>query len=95
MRIDAYNQLGQLYQTQRTNRAQKAYNSNVSFNGKDQLMISQTGQDYQVAKQAVAAASDIREDMIAQIKEKVANGSYNVDTEDFASKLLQKYNAII
>lgn len=96
MRIDAYNQVSQLYQTQKMNKAQKAYgSSSVNPGGYDQVQISQTGQDYQIAKQAVAGASDIREDKVAQIKEKVANGSYNVDTEDFASKLLEKYNAII
>lgn len=95
MRIDAYNQVSQIYQTQKAAKAQKAYKATGSLAGTDQLQISQTGQDYQIAKQAVAGASDIREDIVAQMKEKVTQGSYNVDTEDFASKLLSKYNAII
>ncbi len=96
MRIDAYNQVNQIYQTQKASKAGKAYKAAGSYAaGYDQLQISQTGKDYQVAKQAVAGASDIREDIVAQMKEKVASGNYNVDTEDFASKLLEKYNAII
>lgn len=96
MRIDAYNQVSQLYKTQKTAKAQKAYSTSYgNLGGYDQLQISQTGQDYQIAKQAVAGVSDIREDKVAQMKEKLANGSYNVDVDDFASKLLEKYNAII
>ncbi|MGN0169387.1 MAG: flagellar biosynthesis anti-sigma factor FlgM [Lachnospiraceae bacterium] len=95
MRIDAYNQVSQLYQTQKAAKAQKAYKATGSLAGTDQLQISRTGQDYQIAKQAVAGASDIREDMVARMKEKVAQGSYDVDTEDFASKLLSQYNSII
>ena len=96
MRIDAYNQVSQIYQTQKAAKVQKAYKATTgSLAGMDQLQISQTGQDYQIAKQAVAGASDIREDMVARMTEKVAQGSYNVDTEDFASKLLSKYNEII
>lgn len=93
MRIDAYNQVSQLYQTQKATKSQKAYEASA-YAGYDQVEISQTGRDYNIAKQAVAGASDIREDKVAQMKEKIASGSYNVDTEDFASKLLEKYNSI-
>jgi len=96
MRIDAYNQVSQLYKTQKVTKASKAYATTGSYaGGLDQVQISQTGQDYQIAKQAVAGASDIREDKVAQMKERIASGNYNVDTEDFARKLLEKYNAII
>jgi len=95
MRIDAYNQVSQLYKTQNASKAAKAYGSGNIYSSYDQMEISQTGRDYQVAKQAVAGASDIREDKIAQLKEQVANGSYKVSAEDFASKLLEKYNSIL
>lgn len=95
MRIDSYNQVSQIMKAGKVSKAKKAYESNVASSSSDQLSISQLGKDYQIAKQAVAGASDIREDRVAQLKEKIANGSYNVDTEDFANKLLAKYNAII
>ncbi len=93
MRIDAYNQVAQLYGVQ-----QKAYNpaskaTNASM-GSDQLSISQAGYDYQVAKAAVKDASDVREDKVAQLKAQVDAGTYSVDPEDFANKLLSKYNNI-
>ena len=93
MRIDAYNQIAQLYG------AQKAYNTQktnkAASMGSDQLSISQAGYSYQAAKAAVAEASDVREDKVAMLKEKIQNGTYSVDPEDFASKLLEKYNSIM
>ena len=93
MRIDAYNQIAQLYG------AQKAYNTQktnkAASMGSDQLSISQAGYSYQAAKAAVAGASDVREDKVAMLKEKIQNGTYSVDPEDFASKLLEKYNSIM
>ena len=44
---------------------------------------------------SVADASDIREDRVAQLKERLDSGNYNVDMNDFANKLLEKYNALV
>jgi negative regulator of flagellin synthesis FlgM len=52
------------------------------------------GKDFQTAKAAVAAAPDIREDLTASIKEKVQNGTYSVDNDTFADKLLKKYEEV-
>ena len=89
MRIEAYNQVAALYKSTKTNKTMST--SNVSA-ARDQVEISQTGRDYQIAKQAVANTSDIREDKVAELKNKVDSGSYSVDAGDFASKLLEKYN---
>lgn len=87
MRIEAYNQVQQLYQSQRVNKSQKVTKAVPT----DQLQISSRGMDYQIAKTAVQNTPDVREDLIAPIKERVQNGTYGVDTESFAEKLLQKY----
>ena len=92
MRIDAYNQIAQLYGAQKTYNTQKA-NKTASM-GNDQLSISQTGYSYQKAKVAVKEASDVREDKVARIKAQIQNGTYSVNPEDFANKLLEKYNGI-
>ena len=89
MRIDAYNQVAQLYGIQKSVKTQKAQNA---AGPRDQVSISQAGRDYQVAKSAVSEASDIREDKVAQLKSMVDAGTYSVEPGDFASKLLEKYN---
>ena len=93
MRIDAYNQIAQAYGVQKTYNTQKA-NKPASM-GSDQLSISQAGYSYQTAKAAVSGASDVREDKVAQLKAQIQNGTDSVNPDDFASKLLEKYNAFM
>lgn len=90
MRIDAYNQIAQIYGVQGNFKTQKAQSVHAP---KDQVSISQAGRDYQVAKSAVSQASDIREDKVAQLKSRIEAGTYSVEPGDFASKLLEKYNS--
>ncbi len=90
MRIDAFNQVAAMYETAKT---AKTRNTKVNENAYDQFQISRAGQDYRIAKQAVATASDIREDRVAELKSSIQSGNYNVDTGDFASKLLASYYA--
>lgn len=93
MRIDAYNQVAQLYGIQKNLKTQKAQNAQNAAGPRDQVSISQAGRDYQVAKSAVSEASDIREDKVSQLKSMIDAGTYSVEPGDFASKLLEKYNA--
>lgn len=92
MRIDAYNQIAQAYGVQKTYNTQKS--NKVASMGSDQLSISQAGYSYQAAKTAVAEASDVRADKVAELKAKIQNGTYSVNPDDFANKLLEKYNSI-
>ncbi len=92
MRIDAYNQIAQIYKTNKTGKVNTVSNATGA---RDEVQISAFGRDYQIAKQAVQETSDIRTDKVADLKAKVASGSYHVDNGDFASKLLAKYNALV
>ena len=86
MRIEAYTQVQQLYQSQKLSRTQKTKTASHT----DRLQISSQGKDFQTAKAAVAAAPDIREELTAPIKARIQNGTYGVDNASFAEKLLQK-----
>lgn len=88
MRIEAYNQVAQLYKTNKQASTRAAGSAGM---GRDEVQISSFGRDYQIAKKAVAEASDIREDKVAEMKTKLESNDYQVDTGDFASKLLEKY----
>ena len=92
MRIDAYNQIAAVYNTTKTN---KTTSAGKVASARDEVFISSAGRDYTLAKQAVAETSDIREDKVADIKNKIDTGSYQVDTGDFASVLFAKFNAEI
>jgi negative regulator of flagellin synthesis FlgM len=87
MRIEAYNQVQQLYRSQRVNKNQKTTKTTFA----DQVQISSIGKDIQTAKAAVKASPDVRAELTGPIKEKIQNGTYSVDTSSFAEKLIQKY----
>ncbi len=90
MRIDAYNQISQIYgvkgkvKTTQVNRAAHT----------DKLEISSFGRDMQIAKQAVNNAPDVRMDKAEQLKSQIKNGTYDVDANSFADVLLQKFSEI-
>lgn len=88
MRIEAYAQVQQLYNTKKTKQVQNK--EKVSF--ADQVQISSLGKDIQTAKQAVADSPDIREELTASIKDRIQKGTYEVSDSDFADKLLRAYD---
>lgn len=90
MRVDTLSQVAQLYNTSKPTRTNKT--SGIAPMGRDEVQISSIGRDFQIAKQAVAEASDIREDKVAEVKSQINSGNYKVDTADFASVLLNSYN---
>lgn len=92
MRIDAYSAIGQTYAPTRSQGIKPA--AAVSAYGQDQLQISSIGKDFQTAKQAVAGASDVRSELVDQMKQKYS-GSYDANPADFADVLLSKFNQTI
>lgn len=89
MRIDAFAQVQQLYNNNSTKQLKKETTKSFS----DQLQISSMGKDIQTAKQAVAGAADVREDLVSRVKSQLNDGTYSVDTDSFAEKLFARYSA--
>lgn len=87
MRIEAYNAVGQIYSAKKPGQINK---TTTSY-GRDQVQISSLGKDFQTVKQAVANSSDIRSEITEPIKAAIKNGTYNVSNEDFAAKLMKKF----
>lgn len=83
MRIDAYRQVSQLYNSNKTQNAPKANKAN----SRDSLEISSAGNAYQIAKQATANGSDVRADRVKEIQAQMAAGTYKVSIEDVADKM--------
>ena len=74
MRIEAYTQVQQLYNATKPAKLQ----GKAHVSATDRIQISSIGKDIQIAKNAVAAAPDIREDVVAPIRAAVTNGTYQV-----------------
>lgn len=89
MRIEAYAQVQQVYNTHKAKTSAKVGTQSFS----DAVQISSVGKDISIAKQAVAQAKDIRTEITEPIKASIANGTYQVSADEFADRLLEKYNA--
>lgn len=87
MRIDALNQVSHLYQANKTKKISKSSETEK----KDQLEISQSAKDYQTVKNALSQTPDIREDKVAEIKNAMNTGTYNVSAQEIADKMVSKY----
>lgn len=91
MRIEAMSQVAQIYktnQTQGVNKTQKA-------KAKDEVHISEAGKDFQIAKRALQEVPDVRQEKIAAIKSSMEAGTYEVDSDSLAEKLLEKYKDVL
>lgn len=87
MRVDAVNRISQIYKPS----GAKKYSKQDTVSFRDAYEISQSAKDYQAAKSAVAGAPDIREDKVAQLKEAIASGNYNVSAQEVAEKIVSRY----
>lgn len=87
MRVEAYNKLDQIYQTNRKARTRETSRTAE----RDELTISSTGRDYQTARQALSQVPDIREDRVSAIRERIHAGTYQVSADSFAAKVIARY----
>jgi negative regulator of flagellin synthesis FlgM len=55
----------------------------------DTVVLSDAAKRIQEAKKQLDAIPDIREDKVAQLKEQVENGTYEIDAEKIADKMLK------
>jgi negative regulator of flagellin synthesis FlgM len=87
MRVDAYNKISQVYQANAVKKTMKTAGTSTT----DQLEISRTAKDYQVAKQAVAGTQEVRTDKVNDIKKRIESGTYNISMEEAADKMVESY----
>ncbi len=86
MRIDAMSEISQIYQA---NGKLKKVDSTKAMS-RDSIQISDFGHDLQVARNAIAETSDVREDKVAEVKTAFENGTYSVSMSALADKLLNQ-----
>ena len=54
----------------------------------DKVSLSANARDIQVAKKAVEAAPEVREEVVQDVKKDVEAGTYQVDSEKIADKIV-------
>lgn len=88
MRIGSYSQIQQIYSMQQTSNTQKSQKKGFS----DMVSISGAGKDIQSAKSAVNNAPEVRAELVDSIKARIQAGTYDVDSSDFADRLVEKFS---
>lgn len=91
MRVDAYNAVNQIYQT---NAAAKMQTTAKKTSENDKFEISSEAKTYQTAKAAVKDAPDVRPDKVAEMKAKMQSGTYYVSSEDIAEKMMNQVTTL-
>lgn len=86
MRIEAYSQIQQLYNRPNT---KKVAESKKTGSFKDHFELSTAGKDMQTVKSALENTPDVRMDLVNSLKQQIDNGTYDVDMDDFAAKILE------
>jgi negative regulator of flagellin synthesis FlgM len=55
----------------------------------DTVALSSAAKDIQEAQKQLEAIPDVREDKVAQLKEQIENGTYEIDADKIADKMLK------
>jgi negative regulator of flagellin synthesis FlgM len=88
--------VGGVYKNQKVESKKEVLGAAQTKGTKDEVQISKTAMDFQLVMKAAKAARnvpDIREEVIAPLKEKLDNDTYEVDSKGIADKLLaRKFN---
>lgn len=74
----------QTFEGKHTTGAQPA----VGATGGDQAILSPLAQDILAARKALEATDEIRADKVAQMRQKIANGTFKVDAELVVARML-------
>ena len=88
MRIGNYQMIQQIYNTTKPTGTTKAQKKGFS----DVVSISSAGKDATVAKAAVMASPDVRTELVDSIRSRMQGGTYDVSADDFADRLVAKFN---
>lgn len=71
-------------------KAKVATNDGKVSGSEDRIEVSEKAKVLQKAKSAVDASPDIRDEKVSEVKKAIAEGSYNVSSEEIAGSLIKK-----
>ena len=84
--IDAY--VNQVQDKDKVNPSEK--NSDKSAAKTDTVVISDAAKRIQEVRTQLDEIPDVREDKVAQLKNEIENGSYRIDAEKIAGKMIRE-----
>lgn len=75
--------------SERVNLGEKKPTAAVRPESQDSVTLSDRAKELRAAQKAVQAASDVREDKVADLKRRIAEGTYHVPAETLARDILR------
>ena len=69
----------------------KSTSEKAGIQPKDKVSLSETSRDIQLAKDAVAAAPDVRPAMVNPIRQQIAEGTYQINAETVAEGIISTF----
>ncbi len=69
-------------------RYSNAASNSRNIHKRDQVSLSSEAQSFSEILQKLRGESEVRQDKVAEFEKKVSNGSYHVDSENIAARLL-------
>lgn len=76
------------YEIYKSNKPAVSGKKEIPGAGKDEFKVSDKAREMQFTMKAVSSAPDIREDRVAELAKQINEGSYNIDTNSIADKIL-------
>ncbi len=75
-------------------KAKQEYKTPASSSSSTNTEISATAKDAAKAHAVAASTPDVREDRVAELKRKIAEGSYKIDSDAIAEKMIGEHSAM-
>lgn len=92
MKIFNNGNIDKIMQAYRKQEVKKEASNSTRLNKNDELSLSNTAKDYQVAMNAIRNIPDIRKEKVEAIKEQIKSGTYVIDSGKIAEKILDNVN---
>lgn len=89
MKIFNNNNINNIIQAYRKQEISKEQVKTGKIGKNDELRLSDTAKDFQVAMNAIKNVPDIRKEKVEAIKEQIKSGTYVVDAGKIAEKMLE------
>lgn len=64
--------------------------SKITSNNEDEILLSERAVQFARFKERLSALPDVRHEIVAKIKSLIQNGSYHIDSEKIADKLIEE-----
>ncbi|MCL2617196.1 MAG: flagellar biosynthesis anti-sigma factor FlgM [Defluviitaleaceae bacterium] len=88
MRINNIANIYETYARQQSNSRVRQHDAGIGEGRRDSLAVSSSARSFTAAMQAIANAPDVREELVADIRARIDNGTYAVDAAKIADRLL-------